>query len=385
MARHSGILLFSAVATLVVLGLIMLTSTTVWTPEMRNSDDVYASVKRQAVWMGLGVFFACLLSMIDYRRLQSCWLWLFLGVCVLLSFCYVDGIRYVNYGEGRWVKFPGLPVIQPSEFAKPIVVLALACWYAQYQAEAKCLVRGFLVPGLLLGGPCLLILFERDLGTTMVLGAVGGGLMFVAGSRISLLGLTAGIAALGGYKFVQSDPVRSMRLTAFWNMDDPEIRAGAGYQLAQGLKALQNGGWFGTGVGNGTAKLGALPFANNDFIFAALGEELGLVFSLLVVSSFVLIVISGLAIAIYAREFHGKILAAGLTMIIVVPAMLNIGVVTGSLPVTGLPLPFMSQGGSNLFCTLVSVGLLFSVHRRCTFIETTELARTKERKFALKL
>lgn len=385
MARNSAIILLSAVAALVVLGLIMLSSTSVWSEEMRGAADPYALVKKQLLWLCLGSLGAWLLSLLDYGKLQDIWPYLLGGACVLLCFCYVPGISVEVHGESRWVRFPGMPVLQPSELAKPIVILSLAAWFARYQAEARSLVRGFFVPGVLLGVPALLILFERDLGTTLVLGTVGMAVLFVAGTRIWLLILTAGGAVGSLWFFVQQDPVRLRRITAFQNMDDPEVRLGDGWHTYRALEAFSNGGTFGTGLGYGAEKHGALPFAHTDFIFAALGEELGLVCTLITVLAFVLITIAGLAIALYAREFFGKILAAGITMIVVVPGILNMGVVTGSLPVTGLPLPFLSYGGSSLVFTMCSVGLLMSIHRRAVFVDATSMPRTKERKFALKL
>ena len=132
-------------------------------------------------------------------------------------------------------------------------------------------------------------------------------------------------------------------------------------------------------------KHGALPYAHTDFIFAALGEELGLIFSLITITAFVLLTIAGLGIALHARDFFGKVFASGLTMIVVVPGLLNMGVVTGSLPVTGLPLPFLSYGGSSLLFTLASIGMLMGVHRQAVFVDATVMPRTKEQKFALKL
>ena len=385
MGRNSAIILLSSVAALVVLGLIMLSSTSVWSVEMRGAVDPYVLVKKQLLWLCVGSLGAWVLSLIDYGKLQDVWPWLLGGACVLLCFCYVPGVSVEVHGESRWIRFPGLPVLQPSELTKPIVILTLAAWFARYQAEARSLVKGFLIPGMLLGVPALLILFERDLGTTLVLGTVGVAVLFVAGTRIWLLLMTSGGAVAGLWAFVQNDPVRLRRMTAFMNMDDPEVRLGDGWHTFRALEAFSNGGVFGTGLGYGAEKHGHLPFAHTDFIFAALGEELGLVCTLLTVTAFVLIAIAGLAISLYAREFFGKILAAGITMIVVVPGILNMGVVTGSLPVTGLPLPFLSYGGSSLVFTMWSIGLLMSVHRRAVFVDATAMPSTRERKFALKL
>jgi len=385
MGRQCAILLLSAVAALNVLGLVMLSSTSVWSAEMVGSVDPYALVKKQLLWLCIGSCLAWALAMLDYSKLQEWWPALLGMAVILLIFCYVPGIRQTVNGEGRWIKFPGLPQLQPSEFAKPIVVLALAAWFARYQAEARTLVRGFLVPCLLLGVPCVLILFEKDLGTTLVLGVVGVSILFVAGTRVWLLLATGGTAVGLLWMFIRRDPIRSARITAFRNMEDEAVRLGDGWQQYRAIVAFENGGVWGTGLGYGAEKHGALPYAHTDFIFAALGEELGLIFSLITITAFVLLTIAGLGIALHARDFFGKVFASGLTMIVVVPGLLNMGVVTGSLPVTGLPLPFLSYGGSSLLFTLASIGMLMGVHRQAVFVDATVMPRTKEQKFALKL
>ncbi|GHC63286.1 FtsW/RodA/SpoVE family cell cycle protein [Roseibacillus persicicus] len=385
MGRNSAIILLSAVAALVVLGLVMLSSTSVWSEEMRGAADPYALVKKQLLWLCLGSLGAWALALFDYSKLQDLWPYLLGGACVLLTCCYIPGLNVEVHGETRWVKFPGLPVLQPSELAKPIVVIALAAWFARYQAEARTFIRGYVIPCALLGIPCVLILFEKDLGTTMVLGVVGMAILFVAGTRILLLLSTAGISIWSLCWFVSQDEIRLRRILAFRNMHLEEVRLGDGWQTFRALEAFSNGGIFGTGLGYGAEKHGALPFAHTDFIFAALGEELGLVCTLITVFAFVLITIGGLAVSLYAREFFGKVLAAGITMIVVVPGILNMGVVTGSLPVTGLPLPFLSYGGSSLVFTMCSIGLLMSIHRRAVFVDSAAMPHTKERKFALKL
>ena len=218
MGRNSAIILLSAVAALVVLGLIMLSSTSVWSAEMRGASDPYALVKKQLLWLCIGSLGAWALSLIDYSKIQAIWPYLFGGACVLLCFCYVPGIRFEANGEYRWIRFPGLPSLQPSELTKPIVILSLAAWFSRYQAEARTLVKGYLIPGVMLGVPALLILFERDLGTTLVLGSVGMAVLFVAGTRIWLLLLTGGGAVFGLWMFIQQDPIRLRRITAFRNI-----------------------------------------------------------------------------------------------------------------------------------------------------------------------
>ena len=182
--------------------------------------------------------------------------------------------------------------------------------------------------------------------------------MFTAGTRCSLLSLVAVIAILGLYKAVESDPYRRMKFEALLNLDDPEVQRKAGYQQYRAKLALASGGLLGAGLGNGAEKHGYLPEAHTDFIFPVVGEELGLLCTLGIVFSFVLISTSGISIALHASDPFGKLLGLGITAVIALPALMNIGVATSVLPNTGLPLPFVSYGGTNLVFTLAAVGLL---------------------------
>jgi cell division protein FtsW len=230
-----------------------------------------------------------------------------------------------------------------------------------------------------------LIFGEKDMGTAMALGASGVVVMFVAGARIPYLVLS-GITALSGMAFVVwQNPERMGRVNALFDLEGDKYRLGDGYQQLHGLYAFANGGVNGAGLGNGVEKLGYLPEAHTDFIFPAIGEELGLWFTLGSVFCFVLIVIYGIAIAMNTKDIFGRLMAVGLTSIIVVPAMMNIGVCTAVLPNTGLPLPFISYGGTNLIFTLLAVGLLISIHRQSSFLTRAELPVINEKKQCVRL
>lgn len=288
-------------------------------------------------------------------------------------------------GEARWIWAPVIGRFQPSEVAKLVVIIALAAWFAQHQAEARSFLRGCVLPGLLLGIPVALIFFEKDMGTAVALGGAGFLVMFTAGTRVSLLSLVAVVGILGLYKAVESDPYRRMKFEALLNLDDPEVQRKAGYQQYRAKLALASGGLLGAGLGNGAEKHGYLPEAHTDFIFPVAGEELGLLCTLGIVFCFVLISTSGISIALHASDRFGKLLGLGLTVVITLPALMNIGVVTSVLPNTGLPLPFVSYGGTNLIFTLAAVGLLVSLHRRAYYAECAEMPVIKERQLALKI
>jgi len=304
MGRKNAVFLCLAVVALVTIGLVMLTSTSVWDDDV----DGYSLVRKQAIWITLGVVGAVWISMIDYRKLESCWVYFLGGICVLLVLCYVPGIGQEIKGESRWIKVPGLPQFQPSEMAKIVVILALAAWYSHFQTEGRTLFKGFIYPCFLLGIPTLLIFGEKDMGTAMALGASGVVVMFVAGARIPYLVLS-GITALSGMAFVVwQNPERMGRVNALFDLEGDKYRLGDGYQQLHGLYAFANGGVNGAGLGNGVEKLGYLPEAHTDFIFPAIGEELGLWFTLGSVFCFVLIVIYGIAIAMNTKDIFGRFL-----------------------------------------------------------------------------
>ena len=383
MGRNAAIALCLAVSLLVALGLIMLASTSAWVNGV--DEDPYLLVKRQGAFAAVGLLAAFVTGCIDYRILRRVWIPLLVVGCLLLLLCYVPGVQVVVKGEARWIWAPVIGRFQPSEVAKIVVIIALAAWFAQYQAEAKSFLRGFVLPGLVLGIPVALIFFEKDMGTAVALGGAGFLVMFTAGTRVSLLSLVAVIAILGLYKAVESDPYRRMKFEALLNLDDPEVQRKAGYQQYRAKLALASGGLLGAGLGNGAEKHGYLPEAHTDFIFPVVGEELGLLCTLGIVFSFVLISTSGISIALHASDPFGKLLGLGITAVIALPALMNIGVATSVLPNTGLPLPFVSYGGTNLVFTLAAVGLLVSLHRRACHAERSEMPVIKEKQLALKI
>ena len=383
MERRAAIVLCVSVAALVALGLVMLASTSAWVSG--KDADPYILVKRQGVWTGVGLVAALALGCADYRILRKLWMPLLIGACALLALCYVPGIAVEVKGEARWIWAPVVGRFQPSEVAKIAVIIALAAWYAQYQAEAKSFFRGFVLPGIILGIPVILIFFEKDMGTAMALGGAGFLLMFTAGTRITLLTLVVILGTAGLYHAVKHDEYRRTKVEALWNLDDEEVQRTVGYQQYRAKRALASGGVMGLGLGNGAEKHGYLPEAHTDFIFPVVGEELGLLATLGVVFCFVLISTAGVSIALHVPDHFGKLLGLGVTAIITLPALMNIGVATSLLPNTGLPLPFVSYGGTNLVFTLAAVGLLVSLHRRAFYMECAEMPVIKEKQLALKI
>ena len=310
--------------------------------------------------MRFGLIVCVTATVLDYQLLKKL-AWPAYGLAlILLALVFVPFIGHNIKGAYRWIG-PGSVRFQPSEFAKLTLVIVLAWYGDRYQRQIHTWKRGVMIPMLIAGLMLGLIFVEPDRGQTILLAAVTGAMLLVAGVRwrFLLIPVFFGAAALG-FSLLH-DSMRQGRIAAWLH---PEAHAqGAGLQAQQAMIGFANGGWFGVGLGNGQRKFGWLPEIQTDFIFANIGEELGLVTSLLVVLAFVIIAICGIYIALHSRDTFGLLLASGVTFLICLQAAINIGVVTSALPNKGLPLPFISDGGSNLVAMLSCIGLLFSVAR----------------------
>jgi cell division protein FtsW len=360
MLRLAPILLCVATVALVVLGLIMMQSTSVW---VRGIEDPYFFVRKQAVAAGIGLAVAIGAVWLSPALLRNYALWGWVGACVLLCLCFVPGIGVEQYGSKRWIQIPHLPQFQPSELAKLVVVISLAAFFARRQAEIHTCWHGFVQPGLIAVVPLGLIAIETDVGSALALAVVAGALLFCAGTRLRYLIPAALMAMAAAAYYIRYDPVRWARIEAWLDQDNPIYHNGIGMQQFRALVALGNGGPWGVGLGEGVEKFGTLTFAHIDFIFPVVGEELGLPFTLGAVLCYVLIAVAGIAIAVQASNLFSRCLALGMTCVIVVPAIVNIAVTTSVLPNDGLPLPFVSFGGTSLVFSMAAVGLLLGVHR----------------------
>ncbi|MGJ8657578.1 MAG: FtsW/RodA/SpoVE family cell cycle protein [Akkermansiaceae bacterium] len=347
---------------LVVLGLIMLASTSVW---VETEDSKYSHLIKQARWTGIGVIMATIVACVDYRLFKKYAKHIFIFSVILLVLCYIPGIRHTVNGETRWIKLPVLGQFQPSEISKLGVIIALGAYLAYFQSETRTFIKGFVIPGILIVFPVALIFFEKDMGTAVGLAAACFAILFIAGTRIRYLFVSAVAGMTLLFLAVKTNQNRWDRITSFMDMEANKL--GPALQQWRSKLAFSNGGIDGLGLGNGAEKHGYLPFAHTDFIFPMIGEELGLWYTLGTVLCFVIIAVYGIGVAICASDTFGRLLAIGVTCLVVIPSMMNIGVTTGLLPNTGLPLPFVSYGGTNLVFTLIAVGLLVSVHRRSKF------------------
>lgn len=365
MQRNSVFLLLSSVSFLVIVGFIMLVSTCVFSAavfsESASDVDGYREAKKQAFSLMVGIGALTAAAMIDYRFWKR-HVWLILGVVsFFLALCFLPGVGMEVNGERRWIGAGALR-IQPSEMAKIGVVVFLAYWFSRHPDCGKDPVRGFLLPLAIIAVPLSLVLFEVDIGTTAVLAATAFLVLFVAGVNwkyLFSLVLAGFIAFLGMLSYA---PNRMERIMAF--LDPEEHRLGAGFQQWISLMALGSGGMTGRGIGEGRLKMLYMPFAQTDFIFPMIGEEMGLVCTLLVVLAFITIGVCGFVIAYHAPDRFGALLAIGLVTYLCFQAFVNIGVTTSILPNKGIPLPFVSYGGSSLVIALFAIGILVNIFRQ---------------------
>jgi len=339
---------------LVAFGLVMVYSASSARALLAANDPAYY-LKRQALYAVIGLIALVLFSRFDYRRLQHA-----AGPLLLTSFFLlvaVLGIGIAVNGARRWLPL-GPFAFQPSELAK----LALALWIAGFLARGPApkslgeLVRPI---GMVVGASCALILIEPDLGSALAIAIMATAVLLVSGTPLRVLLGGGGIGMTLVLAAIWLEPYRRARIFSFldpWH--DPQ---GAGFQAVQAMIALGSGGIFGVGLGESVQKIYYLPEASTDMIFAIIGEELGLIGALAVIAAFALFAYAGFNIALRCRDPFGKRLAAGLTALVCGQAAVNVSAVMGLAPLTGVPLPFVSYGGSSLVISLASVGILLNI------------------------
>jgi cell division protein FtsW len=359
MRRKSAYILFLAVLGLLVIGIVMLFSTSAYARD--SHGDVYFFIKRQAIWIGIGLVGCVFAALVNYQFWQKTW-WLWFAVALAaLALCYIPHIGMRINGSRRWVGY-GPITFQPSELAKIATIMFLAAWFARGEKPNGTVLSGFIIPLAIISVPAALVLGEVDLGTTALIGTTAFVVMFIAGTNPLWLGGLA-VAGLGGLLVVATQISERMgRLSAF--LHPQNYKDDAGLQQMQALIAWGSGGMEGLGLGNGRQKMLYLPYAHTDFIFPIIGEELGLRFSLLVVFLFIVIIVCGIMIALHARDRFGLLLGCGIVSLLALQAAVNIGVTTSLLPNKGLPLPFISYGGSNLAACMFGVGVLVNIYRQ---------------------
>lgn len=352
-------LLFFTIASLVGIGVVMIFSASSATALMEHHDVAYYA-KRQIVWLAVGLACAYGAYRIDYHALKKWAPYLLAGSVLALLMVLVPHVGESVNGARRWIGASSVS-FQPSEFAKLALVIYLAAMLAARGERIVSLVKGLFplcVPVFLMA---VLVLKEPDMGTATLLVLIAFAMFFAAGARLQHLLLIALVTAPPAILTVIASPYKRARIFAFldpWR--DPQ---NTGFHIVQSLLALGSGGIFGAGLGDSRAKFFYLPEQYTDFIFSVLGEELGLIGAVAVVVLFIVFGYRAIKIAIAAPDRFGFFLAVGCTAVILIQAFINIGVVTSSWPVTGVPLPFISFGGSSLIVCLVAVALIANVGR----------------------
>jgi cell division protein FtsW len=337
--RTSVYLLIVTVISLIALGLVMMSSTSAYAPE--SHGDATFLLRRQAEWLALGVCVFAIAAAVDYHVLQKTWWILLAASLALLALCYAPRFCHLINGSRRWIQL-GPVRFQPSEFAKLAAVSAVAWVLSRDEKHPRQFLRGFVAPLAAAGILMALIAPEVDMGCTALIGATTLILMFIAGTRLLYL-VPMMMAGFGGIVVVAMKmPERVGRVMAYLN---PEKYPKEAFQGLQGLIALGSGGVEGLGLGNGRQKM------------------LGLRCTLAVVFAYILFILCGAVIAMRARDRFGMLLGFGVTVIIALQAAINIGVTTTLLPNKGLPLPFISYGGTNLVFCLLGVGILVNIYR----------------------
>lgn len=343
---------------LVVFGCLMVYSASYYTAGVRYGNEYFFLLK-QLLGVMLGIFAMIFFTFFDYHILKK-FRYIILAVCiVLLILVFVPGFGVQSYGANRWVNFFGIS-IQPSEITKFALILFLASYLSENHDKIKTF-KG-LLPALIVAGVlCLLVIIEPSMSVTMCLAFLTFFMLIIGGINKKHTLLFTGLAASAVPLLILAEPYRMKRLFAFL---DPWVSPqGEGFQLIQSLYSLGNGGLFGVGLFNSRQKHMFLPFAESDFIFSIIGEEFGLIGSIFLILVFSVLVYFLFKIGLNAKDRFGCLLACGVGILIAVQTLLNIAVVTGSIPPTGLPLPFISSGGTSVAVFMAGVGVCLNVRR----------------------
>ena len=361
LARHDLALLGAAAGFLTLVGLVMVLSAGSVSAAQGYDGNSFWYFERQVVYALVGVGVAVLVARLSPRAWKSLGLPLLGGATVLMVIAAHPSSGTSLYGASRWIDL-GPITLQPSEFAKLGLVAVAATILTNKWSRRNEPLQLLFPLGAIVAVVGVLGIAQRDLGTTLILCGLVVIMLFVAGVRLRYLAIATGAGLAGAMLLIVGETYRRTRFFDAW-LNPWADRQGNGFQLIQGLIAMGSGGWLGTGLGTSRAKWDFLPNAHSDFIYAVLGEELGLLGALAVVLAFGVLIYAGVRIALHARGTFERLLAAGVIGWIGLQAIVNMGAVTGLLPITGVPLPLVSFGGTALVVTLAGIGVLASVAR----------------------
>lgn len=342
---------------LVFIGVIMVFSASSYYALYEMKDSLFF-LKKQLVWAPLGIFIMIIMMSIDYHKLKP-YTWLFYGITLILLIVVLFSTP-IN-GATRWLDIGGIS-LQPSEFAKYAMVAVLALLIDVRKNAMRNFWKGpviyFLLAAILAG----LVLLENNLSITAVIMIVAFIMIYLGGMLKKHIFAIIPIGLAAGVSFIVFKSYRFKRLMSF--LDPWSDAKGSGFQVIHSFYALGSGGLFGVGLGQSKQKALYMPEPHNDFIFSIIGEEFGLIGCAIIIGIFIFLILSALSVATKAKDNYGRLMATGITSIIAVQAIINIAVVTGSMPVTGVPLPFISYGGTSLVINLAAIGVLLNISRQ---------------------
>ena len=353
MKRESFLLLSAAIA-LTLFGLFIIYDASSYSA-FKDFGDKYHYIKDQLFWALIGVGGLTFFSLFDYRKLYALSLPILVSSIVLLGLVFVPGIGVYILGAHRWINLKFF-VLQSSEFAKLALTIYLAAWFST--KEKGRLPAFLLLMGIVLG----LIMLEPDMGTAVIILIQAMSLYFMSGANVLQFVPIVPILLILGFILAKLSPYRAQRIETFFNVNQ-SVQTSS-YHVRQILIALGSGGLTGVGIGNSLQKYGYLPENTTDSIFAIIAEELGFVGSVVVISAFVLMIFLGFTIASKAHDSFGKLLAGGITTLIAFQALINLSSQTTLLPLTGVPLPLISYGGSALIVNLSAIGILINISKQ---------------------
>ncbi len=341
---------------LVIFGCIMVYSASFYSAEYHYGNKYFFLIK-QIMGVGMGICAMVFFALFDYHLLKKYKWWIYGITMVLLALVFIPGIGVESYGAKRWISILGFS-IQPSEIAKFALVIFAASYLSENHEKVKTL-KGLLPVLLVAGSLCVMIILEPSMSVTMCVAFVTL-FMLIIGGMSKKHTLMFSVPAAGFVPLlIFLEPYRLKRLMAF--LDPWASPQGEGFQLIQSLYSLGSGGWFGVGLFNSRQKYLFLPFAESDFILSIIGEEVGYIGTILLMAVFFALVYLLIKVALNAKDRFGAMLASGVAFIIGVQTLLNIAVVTGSIPPTGLPLPFISSGGTSVMVFMAGIGICLNI------------------------
>ena len=358
--------MFVITISLLCIGLVMVASASSYHALIYYGDSNHLFV-RQLCFALVGIVAMIAISKVDYRKYKK-WGYLAFILAAILLLLVITPLGVTRNGAKRWLGIGEVLQFQPSEIMKPVLVIAIATYLSRNTRKLNDW-KGYIVPIIMLLIVGLLMYFQKHMSGLLVLGVAALSVIFTSGVKLKTKTIVAAVLIVGlaGTAFIFADNFRLQRIFSFLNPEQ-DIQDG-NWQAAQSLYAIGSGGLLGRGLGQSRQKYIWLPEAQNDFIFSILGEELGFVGSAVVLILFACFIFKGYKIAMTCKDFYGSLIAAGITSVFAIQIIVNIAVVTCTMPVTGMPLPFFSYGGTSLAINLCSMGVLLNISKNCNTVK----------------